>query len=214
MRFLILIHAALLLLAGTGCKSSSSSGTGKTFCDTACLQDTLRFAGDHPLQPYVTISVKDCKPENIERGHQNLVLNTGFGFENVHFNKEYIRTIIDDTSAAYILFNDCMSGRGYYIKLPFNKTGTINKRTSAINNLDKKYAVDDHMVAYIDKGNIFVEETRSGKKAMMTFGKMLDIDYDATHEYLDSVNVTPDRIWVRVKIDNKWEDLEKKITLE
>lgn len=213
MRLFVLILSVLFVLAVSGCKSSSSDAPS-TFCDTACLQDTLRFRGDHPMEPYVTISTKNCKPENIERGHRNLVLNTGFGFENVNFNKDYIRTIIDDTSAAYILFNDCMTGRGYYIKLPFNKTGTINKRTSALNNMDKKYAVDDHMVAYIDKGNIFVEETKSGKKAMMTFGKMLDIDYDATHEFLDSVNVTPGRIWVRVKIDNKWEELEKKITLE
>lgn len=213
MRAIILIHAALLVLAISSCKSSSSDAPA-SLCDTACLQDTLRFTGDHPLQPYVTISMKNCKPENIERGHKNLVLNTGFGYDLVNYNKDYIRCIIDDTSAAYILFNDCSTGRGYYMKLPFNKTGTINKRTTAINNLDKKYAVDDHMVAYIDKGNIFVEETRSGKKAMMTFGKMLDIDYDATHEYLDSVNVTPERIWVRVKIDNIWEEKEKKITLE
>ena len=70
------------------------------------------------------------------------------------------------------------------------------------------------MVAYTDRGNIYVEETKSGKKAMMTFGKALDIDYDAIHEYIDSVNVSPERIWVKVKIENEWKELEKKITLE
>ena len=212
----LLLAAVLMvtLAAATGCGSSAESP--KTFCDTACLTDTLRFTGTHPLEPYIYISTANCKPVNIIRSHKAMgaSLNTGFGFNSVNFNKDYIRCILDDTAAAYILFNDCMTGRGYYIKLPFNKTGTINKRTSALNNFDKKYAVADNMVAYIDKGNIFVEETKTGKKAMMTFGKMLDIDYDAVHEFIDSVNVTPERIWVKVKIDKQWEEKEKAITLE
>lgn len=215
MRIVLFSALVSVLLAGTtGC--GSSSGSPKTFCDTACLSDTLRFTGTHQLEPYIAISTRNCKPENIIRSHKGMgaSLNTGFGFDNVNFNKDYIRCIIDDTAAAYILFNDCLTGRGYYVKLPFNKTGTINKRTSAINSLDKKYAVADNMVAYIDKGNIFVEETATGKKAMMTFGKMLDIDYDAVHEFLDSVNITPERIWAKVLIDKKWEEKEKKITLE
>jgi hypothetical protein len=142
------------------------------------------------------------------------VLNTGFGFENVNFNKDYIRIIVDDTAAAYILFNDCLTGRGYQVKLPYNKTGTINKRSSGINSLDKKFAVAPNMIAYTDRGNIYVEETKTGKKAMMTFGKGLDIDYDAIHDHIDSVNVTADRIWVKVMIDKKWTELEKKIVLE
>lgn len=216
MRAVLFAAFLAILVAGmTGCGSSGSKGP-QTFCDTACLSDTLRFTGTHPLAPYVYISTRNCKPENIIRSHKAMgaSLNTAFGFDHVNYNREYIRCILDDTAAAYILFNDCLTGRGYYVKLPFNKTGTINKRTSALNSLDRKYAVADNMVAYIDKGNIFVEETGSGKKAMMTFGKMLDIDYDAVHEFIDSVNVTPDRIWVKVKIDKAWEEKEKKITLE
>lgn len=209
--FGVLVTALYIM---TGCKSSSSSP--KTFCDTACLTDTLRFTGNHKLEPYVYISTKNCKPENIVRSHKAMgaSLNTGFGFETVNFNKDYIRCIIDDTAAAYILFNDCLTGRGYQVKLPFNKTGTINKRSSGINNLDPKFAVADNMIAYTDRGNIYVEETKSGKKAMMTFGKGLDIDYDAIHEYIDSVNVTSERIWVKIKIDDNWKELEKKIVLE
>jgi hypothetical protein len=54
----------------------------------------------------------------------------------------------------------------------------------------------------------------TGKIAQMTFGKALDIDYDAIHEFIDSVNVTSERIWVKVKIDNDWKELEKKIVLK
>lgn len=216
MRVRISVLAAFLVVSFvSGCKSGSSDAPA-TFCDTGCLTDTIRYTAEHKLAPFIFISTKDCKPENIIRSHKSMsgILNTGFGFANVNFNKDYIRIIVDDTSAAYILFNDCQTGRGYSIKLPFNKTGTINKRTSAINSFDKKFAVDPHMVAYTDRGNIYVEETKSGKKAMMTFGKALDIDYDAIHEYIDSVNVTPERIWVKVKIENEWKELEKKITLE
>lgn len=214
-RIFLLIAASFCILA-TGCKSSTGKSPA-TFCDTAaCMSDTLRFTGDQKLEPYIYVTTKNCKPENIIRSYKGMGenLTIGFGFDQVNYNKDYFRVIIDDTAAAYILFNDCLSGRGYYIKLPYSKTGTINKRPSAINSMDKKFAIDDHMVAYIDKGNIFVEETRSGKKAMMTFGKMLDIDYDAVHEYLDSVNVSPGRIWVKVKVDNQWTELEKKISLE
>jgi hypothetical protein len=54
----------------------------------------------------------------------------------------------------------------------------------------------------------------TGKKAMMTLGKAIDIDYNAIHDHVDSVNITKDRIWAKVKIDDKWEELEKKITFE
>jgi len=87
-------------------------------------------------------------------------------------------------------------------------------RTSGINNLDPKFSIGDNLLAYTDRGNIYVEEIATGKKAMMTFGEKLDIDYDAIHEYIDSVNVTNERIWVKVKIKNNWKELEKKIVLE
>lgn len=214
MRFL-LFPAALIVLAFsfTACKSSSSPST---FCDTACLKDTIKFTGDHVLMPYVYIAPADCKPASIIRGHGALgaSLTTDFGFGTVSINPSFVRCIFNDTTAAYLLFNDCQTGRGYQVRLPFNQTGTISKRSSGINSIDPKFAVADNMIAYTDRGNIYVEEVISGKKAMMTFGKGLDIDYDAIHEFIDTVNVTADRIWVRVKIDDKWTDLEKKITLE
>lgn len=66
-------------------------------------------------------------------------------------------------------------------------------------------------MAYTDRGNIFVEDMNTGKEVMMTFGKALDINYDHIHDYIDSVNITRDRIWTRIKIDDKWEDKEKAV---
>jgi hypothetical protein len=216
----ILPAAAILLIMISidACKSSSSGGP-KTFCDTACLSDTIKFAGDHKLKPYVWLSARDCKADTLLWSYNGMGVNRKVGLEDflnrkVEINKNYIRCFFNDTAYAWLLFNDCANGRGYSLKLPFNKNNDIGRKSSNINNLDKKFALEDNLVAYTDRGNIFVEDMTSGKKAMMTFGQNLDIDYDAIHEYIDSVNVTPSRIWVRVMIDKKWTDLEKKIILE
>lgn len=215
MRILFSFIAAAILYAAAGCRSSSSGGA-KTFCDTACFSDTLRFTGDHELKPYIYITANNCRPDKIIRSYDGMgaSLTTDFGFDQAMVNKDFIRCVFSDTGFAYILFNDCLTGRGFQIKMPFNKTGTISKRASGINNIDPKFMVAENMIAFTDRGNIYVEEISSGKKAMMTFGKALDIDYDAIHEFIDTVNVTSERIWVKVKVDDKWTELEKKITLE
>ena len=47
----------ILAAATTGCKSSSADAPA-TFCDTACLTDTIRYTGDHKLAPFIYISTK------------------------------------------------------------------------------------------------------------------------------------------------------------
>jgi len=34
------------------------------------------------------------------------------------------------------------------------------------------------------------------------------------HEFIDSVNITPTHIWAKILRGNKWETVEKDITLE
>ena len=139
---------------------------------------------------------------------------TAFDYKDITLNKDFVRCIFKDTGYVFLLFNDCKTGRGFQIKLPYNKTASLSKRSSGINNIDPKFSVADNLVAFTDRGNIYVEEPATGKKAMMTFGQGTDMDYDAIHETLDSVNVTSSRIWVKIKIDGKWKELEKNITLE
>jgi len=218
MRILIAPAILALVLSMSACKSSSSGGP-KTFCDTACLKDTVKFAGDHKLKPYVWLSARDCKADTLLWSYNGMGVNRKVGLEDflntkVSINKDYIRCFFNDTAYAWLLFNDCATGRGYSLKLPFNKANDIGRKSSNINGLDRKFAVADNMVAYTDRGNIYVEDMATGKKAMMTFGEKLDIDYDAIHEFIDSVNVTNDRIWVRIMINKEWKDMEKKITLE
>jgi hypothetical protein len=215
--FIIPAMAILLALSLGACKSSSS--TSKIFCDTACLKDSVKFTGDHKLRPYVYISAGTCIADTLTWSYDGMGVNRKVGLADflnnpVHINKDYVKCFFKDTAYAWLLFNDCATGRGYQLKLPFNKTATIGRKSSGINSTDPKFSIADNLVAYTDRGNIFVEEMATGKTAQMTFGKALDIDYDALHEYIDSVNITPSRIWVKVKIDDKWTELEKTITLK
>lgn len=217
MRILLLPVIAIILAYSFGaCKSSTGS---KTFCDTTCIKDTIKFNSDSKLKPYVYISAKNCMADTLLWSYEGMGVNRKVGLADfintvVYLNKDHVRCFIKDTAYAWLLFNDCSNGRGYSLKLPFNKTTSIGRKSSNINNMDKKFSVTDNMVAYTDRGNIYVEDMETGKKAMMTFGQALDIDYDAIHEYIDSVNVTSSRIWVKVKVDNDWKELEKNITLE
>ena len=129
-------------------------------------------------------------------------------------DKQHMRCVFRDTSYVWVLFNNCTTGRGYFLKIPFGKKGNISPKASAINNIDPKFSVSDGLAAYTDRGNIFIEEMVTGKKAMMTFGEDLGPDYNAIHETIDSVNITPRRVWVKIKTKNGWTEKEKMINLE
>ncbi len=216
MRILIIPAIAIAIAFTFGaCKSSSA----KMFCDTVCLKDTLKYYGEYKLKPYVFISTKNCLADTLIWSYDGMGVNRKAGLSDflnttVNFNKNFIRCFIKDTAYAWLLFNDCATGRGYQLKLPFNKTNTIGRKSNGINNLDPKFSITDNLVANTDKGNLYIEDMVTGKKAMMTFGRALDFSYDNIHQALDSVNVTDTRIWVKVKIDNKWKMLEKNITLQ
>lgn len=215
MRFLII---PILVVAAAFSFGSCGSSSSKTFCDTTCNNDTLRFTIEHPDHPFVYISVKNCAPDSITWGNDMMLNNRKMKFsdmtgEELKLNKNFVRSYIKDTSYAWILFNDCINGQGYAIKIPYNK-GNISPKNNAINSLDPKYSVAENLVAYTDRGNVFVEDMETGKKAMMTFGKRTDLDYNAMHETIDSVNITPTKVWVKIKIDGAWKELNKDITLE
>ena len=206
--------AAILAFSVNGCKSSSSTSP-KLLCDTACLKDTLKFTGDHTTKPFAYITPSNCKGDTLVWGYTGIATRkTKFDYPDAKLNKDFTRCLFKDNEFAYILFNDCATGRGFQIKLPYDKKQSFVMKTSGINNIDPKFFIADNLVVNTDRGNIYLEDIATGKKAMMTFGEKLDIDYDALHEYIDSVNITNSRIWVKVKIGGNWKELEKKITLE
>lgn len=142
---------------------------------------------------------------------------TGFTYligATVNVNKDYIKCYFKDNEYVWVLFNDCVTGRGFQIKLPYDKSANFGLKSSGINGLDPKFSVADNLIVNTDRGNIYVEEVSTGKKAMMTFGEKLDIDYDYIHDHIDSVNVTNNRIWVKILINKQWVEKEKNIVLE
>lgn len=214
--FFLVLTSVSIAWAFSSCKGSSGPAV---FCDTACLQDSIKFIDqNHALKPYVYISASSCNADSVTWSYSGLGTNKKMNIPEligaeVKINPSAISCYIKDTSYAWVAFNDCRTGRGFLIKFPFNKS-PLERKTSAINSFDPKFAVEDGLIAYSDRGNLFVEEMSTGKTAMMTFGQRLDIDYDAIHEHIDSVNVTPTRIWAKIKIGDEWQTKEKKIELK
>ena len=210
----------IFLVAGffmTSCNNASVKTTA-TFCDTACSSDSFIFNGDHKLKPFVSISVENCTGDTITWSHDALPagrqMHMGTLLDNlVHLNKTAITCFIKDTSYAWVSFNDCVTGRGYLMQLPFNKKATVRKMSSAINSFDKKFVVPDDMRAYCDYSTIYVEDINTGKKEMMTFKEEYKIDFNNIHEAIDTVNISRNRIFVQLLKDGKKVPLEKTISL-
>jgi hypothetical protein len=219
MKLITIIAIACILAAFSFSACKSSSGPA-TFCDTTCLKDSMKFIKEsNPLQPSVYISAKDCMADTITWTYLGMGVNRKLSLQdligtNVRLNKNFVRCIINDTTNAWLLFNDCSNGRGYSIKIAFDKKKPLLPRSSAINNLDPKFSIAEGLAVYTDRGNIFVEEMTTGRQAMMTFGRDIAPNYNDIHKSIDSVNITPTRIWARVKIEDEWKELEKNITLK
>ncbi len=220
MRILFTVFTlALLSQLLPSCKDAAM--TSNSFCDTACLKDTLKFVDDsHPLKPYIYISPTNCQADTITWSYTDMGNNRKISLESllggtkVKLNSKAVDCFIQDTSYAWVAFNDCSNARGYLLKIPFNKRDKLSVKASAINAFDPKFEVADALVAYSDRGNLFVEDKATGKAAMMTFGEKLDVDYDAIHEHIDSVNITPTRVWAKVKLAAGWKEIEKNIELK
>lgn len=212
MQLRLIVTIPVLALTILSCSNKTSSTAKPSFCDTVCMKDSLNFMDEsNRLKPYVFISAKNCDGDTLTWGYEGQNKNILF---NYRLNKDYTRCYFKDTAFALLVFNTCINGRGYFLKFSFGKKASFKKSTSAINNFDPKFLVADSLLAYTDKGNLFVEDIPSGKKATLTFGKTLDIDLDAIHETIDSVNITRNRIWAKVKIEGEWKNLEKNITLD
>ncbi|MES2883064.1 MAG: hypothetical protein V4676_13015 [Bacteroidota bacterium] len=213
MRLLFFIFASAIFVS---CNNSGSAA--KTFCDTTCKSDSFRFENKASLVSSVVISVKDCAPDSVRWTHGGLSTARQVAIEDltnqsVRLNASALSCVIKDTSHAWLTFNDCITGRGYFFKLPFNKQNDVNKMTGALNSFDPKFSVAPDLRAYTDRGSIYVIDINTGKEAMMTFKETYDIDFDKIHEVVDSVNVTNKRIYVALKKEGKVVPIEKAIEL-
>jgi len=191
----------------------------KSFCSDPCLKDTMKFTTDRPGKPYVYITANSCSPDTILWSHQNLENNRKMSISEllgkpVTINKEFVKCEIYDTSFAWVQLNDCSTFRGYLLKLPFDKKKTISKYSSGLTDFDPKYKIADGLVCYSDRAFLYVEDKVTGKiEKMKLADHSLDIDFDNVHAAFDSVNVTRNRIFVKLIQDNESKPIEKAISL-
>lgn len=200
------------------CSNNQSASAGKTFCDTSCNSDTLKYNNNHKLKPFVTISVKNCAADTITWGHDALLnnrqLHVGSLLGNiVRLHTSAVNCFVKDTSYAWLSFNDCLTGRGYLVYLPYNKRETVRKMSSALNSFDKKFVVPEDLRAYCDYTMVYVEDIHTGKKEQMTFKEEYKIDFNNIHEAIDSVNISRNRIFVQLIKNGQKVPLEKTISL-
>jgi hypothetical protein len=216
MKSTFILSFAVIFFAS--CANNNHAGTAKTFCDTACNSDTLTYSGDHRFHPVVTLSQKNCLADTLSWTHDGLPSKRQMQIptllnNTVRVNRTAVECFIKDTSYAWLSFNDCVSGRGYLLKLPFNKKENINKISSALNAFDKKFVVPSDLRAYADYSTIYVVDVNSDKKEQMTFKEQYDIDFNNVHEVIDSINISRNRIFVLLKKKGQEVPLEKKINL-
>ncbi|HEU0110153.1 MAG TPA: hypothetical protein VFQ73_04720 [Flavisolibacter sp.] len=212
----IFFLAAIAIVLLTSCSNNATTGT--TFCDTTCKSDSFLFKSPDRFGSSVSISVRNCEPDSVSWTHGAMAVSrvvpiSDLVNQDIRLHTSAISCVIKDTSFAWLAFNDCITGRGFLYKLPFNKANNINKITGALNSFDPKFEVAENLRAYTDRGSIFVFDVNTGKEAVMTFKETYDIDFNKIHEVVDSINVTPKRIYVELLKEGNKVPLEKAIDL-
>jgi hypothetical protein len=215
MQMKLTLAAIVIFSVLVSCKNSGSGNGTATFCDTACLKDSIKFIKEaSKLQPFVIIQPGNCKIDSLKWGRIGYRRSIAFT-SKLKINKEFTKVFYNDTAYIWLMFNSCETGQGFLYKLPFRSDASMTITSRAINNLDKKFSVADGIAAWTDRGNIFLEDMATQKKAMMTFGVPInDMDFEAIHETLDSVNITPTHIWAKFKVGQKWEEKGKDIVFK
>ena len=217
MKDLLVIITAVIFF--TSC-SNNSTKTASTFCDTTCTNDAFQFQGDNPkLKQSLTITMKNCTPDSVSWTYEGLeskrhALFSDYTPQEVRLNKSAIAVAFQDTSSVWISFNDCFTGRGYLVELPYRSGKSTIKTSAALNSFDKKFSVDPDLRAYTDRGNIFVVNVTNGKTAQMTFKEnYADMDFNDIHKTLDTINVTKSRIYVKLIKEGQDVPIEKNVSL-
>ena len=208
---LLSLTFVLAAITFVSCKDGSNETAAVPFCkDTTCLTEPLKFTSEAPGNPFVTISSKDCQIDSIywEKGGMGVIKDIIFSEfieKPVKPAAEALNCTIVEGKNAWIKLNDCATGRGYLLKLPFDKDGSTEKLTSAINNFDPKFNIEDGLVAYYDNTFIYVRDVATDQVAqqLLTDTGVTDIDFDNIHRLIDSVNITKSNIYAKLKVGDQ-----------
>lgn len=198
-----LISLITLITLLASCNGSSDAS--KPICDTVCLSDTVVFRSNKILEPYVKIILENCNATRIIWSHSNSINHrrievSDYIKKQVRINQVASNSFFKDADYLWLTFNDCITSRGYALKLPFNKKDDILCYSSALNRFDPKFVVADGLICYSNYRYVYVEDVATGKAAKLELSKTpLNIDFNTIHETFDSVNVSHYRIFVKMK---------------
>ncbi len=172
------------------------------------------------MEPFVYISANNCMPDSLIWSHAELESFRKMDFANliekeVKLDKKYMDCYIRDTSYAWLEFNDCNNGRGYQLKMPFNKKNNMSIYKSALTKFDPKFKIEEGLAVSADYTFLYIEDKATGKTAKVKIAgdKELKIDWNELHKTFDSAHVTRTRAYVELFDQNEKRTVEKNITL-
>src|SRR5690348_5981717 len=119
----IIILSALIVF--DLCTCNNNGKTTDSVCDTLCKSDSITFKGNASLNQTLAISLKDCRPDTLKWTHGKVKTSTqiqmsDFVGQDIKLNPTAVSAAFQDTTCTWLAFNDCVTGRGYILKLPFN----------------------------------------------------------------------------------------------
>lgn len=220
--FTSILFTFIAILLISCANNSNSKKQAAAFCaDTTCVQEPLLISEQGNGNPLVIISFKDCKIDSINWEKDGLGVKKAINFsefvgKEVRISKEKISGEIIEAKFAWIKFNDCTTGRGFIIKLPFDKTGNTSKITSALNSFDPNYKVAEGLVSYYDNTFIYVEDIKTGliAKTLLTDTGVRNIDYDYVHSLIESVDITTSHIKATIIVDGFPKQIDKPLVFK
>lgn len=190
-----------------------------TLCDKPCVSDTLNFTlQGNEFEPYVKLIPGNCLVDTVIwsskviPNKRKLHLSTSLELIPA-IDKSTIKCYIRDTNYAVLLFNDCLTRRGFWLKLPLGNSGVTEQSLSAFNNADPRYKVEEGLICYKANNTFFVEDFMTGKKAIVQLPSPT-LEFETMYDVVDSVNVSRGRLFLNLKDGGKTKAFEKNIELK
>lgn len=207
---------AIIVLAAS-CNNKEAAPV--TLCDKPCVSDTLNFTlQGNEFEPYVKLIPGNCLVDTVVwsskliPSKRKIHLSTNLEMIPA-IDKSTIKCYIWDTTYAVLLFNDCLTRRGFWLKLPLGRSGKTEQSLSSFNNADPRYKVEEGLICYKSNNTFFVEDFMTGKKASVQLPSPT-LEFETTYDVVDSVNVSRSRFFLNLKEGGKTTSFEKSIELK
>lgn len=207
--------AIVVLVASCNSKEAGPA----TLCDKPCVSDTLNFTlQGNEFEPYVKLIPGNCLVDTVVwsskviPSKRKIHLSTILGMIPA-IDKSTVKCYIKDTSYAFLLFNDCLTRRGFWLKLSLGQTEEIEKSLSAFNTADPRYSIEEGLICYKANNTFFVQEIMTGKKASVDLPSPT-LEFETMYDVVDSVNVSRGRLFLNLKKGSKTTAFEKSIELK